>query len=284
MQLIEIGDTQVVQIGPNDSVDAAIALMEEHGIRHLPVVEQGHILGMVSDRDLLSAAGMMPNQERTASSRGPARIGATTVSQIMSSPAWTVAADAPLEAAAELMLDQGIRAIPLVYKERLAGIVTETDFLKCYLDDRPIARRPGWRMQKVADHMSRRVVTLLPGDGFRHAVRTMQAMGYRHIPIVDKGRLVGIVSDRDMRRALLTQKMEFEDVSAQGLKHHVGIVMRDIMTTDVETINPPATLAEVADVLVTHKFGALPVTSQGELVGIITESDLLRIFVESCKR
>ncbi|MFQ5501487.1 MAG: CBS domain-containing protein [Phycisphaerae bacterium] len=283
MQLIEIGDNQVVQIGPNHSVDQAIALMEEHGFRHLPVVEHGRILGMLSDRDLLSAAGMLPNRQRTASSMGPVRIGATTVSQIMSSPARTVPADASLEVAAELMLDQGIRAIPLVYKDRIAGIVTETDFLKCYLDDRPIARRPGWRMQKVTDHMSRPVVTLLPGDGFRHAVRTMQARGHRHIPIVEDNRLVGIVSDRDMRRALLTREIESEDVAAQGLKSHNDIAMRDIMTNEVVTINPPATLAEVADTLVTHKFGALPVTSQGELVGIITEADLLRIFVASFK-
>ena len=283
MQLIDIGDTRVVQIHPDDSIDQAIASLDEHGFRHLPVVDRGRILGMVSDRDLLTAVGMLPGSERTASTEGPARIGATRISQIMSSPAWTVPADAPLEAAAELMLSEHIRAVPLVYKDRIAGIVTETDFLKCYLDDRPMARKSGWRLEKVGDHMSRPVVTLMPTDAFLCAVRLMQSKQIRHLPIVEKDKLVGIVSDRDMRSVLVTLKIDAEAQAEAGPGHHPEIVMRDIMTEDVITTNPPATLAETADTLVSRKFGALPVIADGRLVGIITECDLLRLFVDACK-
>ncbi|MCG8407215.1 MAG: CBS domain-containing protein [Phycisphaerales bacterium] len=279
MQLIEIGDTRVVQVRPEDSIDQAIALLEAHGFRHLPVVDRGSILGMVSDRDLLSAVAMLPSNQRFTSTEGPARVGATKISQIMSSPARTVAADASLEVAAELMLNEGIRAVPLVYKDRLAGIVTETDFLKCYLDDRPIARRSGWRLQKVGDHMSRPVVTLRADDTFRHAVRIMQSKGIRHLPIVEAGQLTGIVSDRDMRRVLGGMEMEADEETGTASE----TVMRDVMTREVATTDPTTTLAEVADVLVKRKFGSLPVMDDMQLAGIITEADLLRIFVEACK-
>ncbi|MFQ5430578.1 MAG: CBS domain-containing protein [Phycisphaerae bacterium] len=283
MQLIEIGDTRVVQIRPDDSIDYAIALLEEHGFRHLPVVERGRILGMVSDRDLLSAVGMLPSESRTAGSEGPARVGATKIAQVMSSPARTIPADAPLAEAAELMLNARIRALPLLYKDHLAGIVTETDFLKCYLDDRPIAHRPGWRLQKVGDRMSAPVISLLPGDTFLHAVRVMQTRGIRHLPIVKDDRLLGIVSDRDMRKVLVDLRIAAEDASVDGPIHQPEVILRDIMTRDVVTAEPALTLAEIAGTLVTGKFGCLPVLEEPNLVGIITQADLLQIFVEACK-
>lgn len=283
MQLIEIGDTRVVAIRPDDSIDHAIAQMEQHNFRHLPVVERGRVLGMVSDRDLLRAVGMLRSSERVASSRGPARVGATRVAQVMSTPAITVDAEGPLDSAAEVMLLHNIRAVPLVYKDRLAGIVTETDFLKCYLDDRPIARKHGWRLVKVADHMSHPVITLAPNDSLLHAVKTMNTRKIRHLPIVQGETLVGIVSDRDMRRSIGSLQIEAEDCLAEEHRPPPQVVMEDIMTRDVRTTNLPATLAEVAETLVRNKFGSLPVISDTKLVGIISESDLLRHFLGACR-
>lgn len=283
MQLIEIGDARVIHISPNDSVDHAIELMEQNNFRHLPVVDRGRVVGMVSDRDLLSAVAMLPNADRAAGAEGPARIGATRITQIMSTPAVTVDAEAPLDHAAAIMLRENIRAVPLVYKDRLAGIVTETDFLKCYLDDRPITKRQGWRLMKVGDRMSAPVVTLESKEHFLQALRTMQSRKIRHLPIVDDGNLVGIVSDRDMRRAMGGLRIAVEDARAQQHRPHTQIVMSDIMSRDVLTTSPAATLAEAADVLVANKFGSLPVLQSQALVGIITESDLLRHFLNSCK-
>ncbi|MBK8267381.1 MAG: CBS domain-containing protein [Planctomycetes bacterium] len=283
MQLIDIGDTKVVQVRPDDSVDHAIALLEQHGFRHLPVMERGRILGMVSDRDLLSAVAMLPSSERMSAEEGPARVGATRISQIMSSPAITVEAEASLEVAAELMLREGIRAIPLVYQDRVAGIVTETDFLKCYLDDRPIARKSGWRLRKVADLMSSPVVTLKSGDQFVHAVRTMQSRRIRHLVIVDDGKMMGLVSDRDLRRGLGGLPLQAQDERASASRSHMQVVMADVMSREVMTIEPSASLAEVAEIMVKNKFGSLPVMRDGNLVGIVTEADLLRHFVASCK-
>lgn len=279
MQVIELGDTRVVQVRPDDSIDHAIALMEQHGFRHLPVVERGHLRGMVSDRDILKAVGMLPSIERTACSVGPAQIGAKRVAEIMTSPAVTAPAESPLHAAAELMLRENIRAVPLVYKDHLSGIVTQTDYLKCYLDTRPMGKKPGWRHERVAQHMTSPVVTMKSNDTFLHALRTMQTHRIRHLPVVDGDRLIGIVSDRDMRRVLGAWPVEAENRAADGVRGHDDVIMLNIMKRDVITTNPPATLAEVADILLANKFSCLPVTLDGALTGIITDTDLLEAFV-----
>lgn len=282
MQLVELGGARVVTIGPEDSIDEAIALLDANHFRHLPVVDKGRILGMVSDRDLLRAVGMLPSQQRVASREGPARVGATRIKQVMSTPVTTIAADALADEGAALMLNKNIRALPLVYRDRLAGIVTQTDFLKCYLDDRKIAKMEGWRFRHVGDHMTSPVVTLGPNDTFRHAARVMQTHKFRHVPIVDGGRLVGIVSDRDMRRFLSGFEIDVDD-GEDSHHHRPEVSMAEVMTLQPKTTHTRETLAEVADIMISQRFGALPVMEQEEIAGIITEADLLRHFVAACK-
>ncbi len=280
MQVIELGDTRVVQVRPEDSIDHAIELMEQNGFRHLPVVERGHIRGMVSDRDILKAVGMLPSVERTASTVGPAQIGAKRVSEVMTTPAITAPAESPLHVAAELMLRENIRAVPLVYKDHLSGIVTQTDYLTCYLDSRPMGRKPGWRHERVEQHMTSPVVSMREHDTFLHALRTMQTHRIRHLPVVEGDRLIGIVSDRDMRRVLGAWPVEAEARVSDGVRGgHEQVVMRDIMQRDVITTGPSATLAEAADVLVRNKISCLPVSEDGLPSGIITDTDLLEAFV-----
>lgn len=283
MQLVDIGGTRVVTIGPEDSIDHAIALLDENNFRHLPVVERGRILGMVADRDLLSAVGMRMEVDRVTSRPGPSRVGATRIREIMSSPAMTISADAPVEDGASIMIDQGIRALPLVYRERLAGIVTITDFLKCYLSDAAIAKMRGWRLKRVGDHMTSDVVTLGPKDSFRHVARVMHSHKFRHVPIVEGGKLIGIVSDRDMRRFLGNYEIEYDEQPEEIRHGPAEVTMWDVMTREPRTTQANEALAEVADVMVRCHFGALPVMDGDQLIGIITELDLLRHFVAACK-
>ena len=282
MQLVDIGGARVVTVGPEESIDEAIALLDANEYRHLPVVERGRILGMVSDRDLLSAVGLSPGADGAASA-APPRVGATRIRDIMSAPVTTIAADAPVADGAAIMIDQGIRALPLVYRDRLAGIVTHTDFLKCYLSDDEIAPLEGWRLQRVGDHMTQGVVTLLPSDSFRHAARVMQANRFRHAPIVEAGKLIGIVSDRDMRRFLGNYEVVYEEQPEEIRPGREEVWMWDVMTADPRTTHADATLAEVAADMVQHHFGAMPVMVGDRLVGIITEMDLLRHFVVACR-
>lgn len=96
----------------------------------------------------------------------------------------------------------------------------------------------------------------------------------RHLPIVDHGQLVGIVSDRDLRE--VTSRLLREGVTSTGpsLSTPIGAVM----SSDVLSVDPETDLAEACDLMIEHRVGALPVVVTGtdELVGIVSYVDLLR--------
>jgi acetoin utilization protein AcuB len=129
-------------------------------------------------------------------------------------------------------------------------------------------------MLRVRDSMTREVVTLGPEASAAEAWGVCQELGIRHLPIIEAGRLVGLVSDRDLR-----------DVSpprgSGGERETLGWVrLRDIMSTDVVTIHPLDTIERAAREIYDRKIGCLPVVADGELVGIITSQDMMRTLIE----
>jgi acetoin utilization protein AcuB len=134
---------------------------------------------------------------------------------------------------------------------------------------------------KVADLMTRSLITVRPDDSVEVAVRLLRQRGVRHLLVLKNARLVGVISDRDIKRALDPERTHKKLLGIGGLYFLLEpILVREIMTADVVTIRPEATAQEAASVLVKERFGALPVVRGNELVGIITETDLLRYFAE----
>ncbi len=279
MKLAAIATQDVVTLVESDSLDKAIALMEEHGIHHLPVVNGEQMpVGMVSDRDLLAAVGWLPSSERTDPHDGLV-IGPRQIFDIMSKPVYTLGADEHIEAGARLMLRETVSAVPLVEDSRLVGVVTETDFLACYTEDRPLVVGSAWRFQKVSDHLSAHVFSLKPNDVVVAASRLMRDKHIRHVPIVNDGRLVGIVSDRDIRQSTFRDFVETQQDDGTEHERLKRINLQDIMNRRVQSVQLLATLADAADRMMQSHIGSLPVVNQGQLVGVITETDLLRAFV-----
>lgn len=123
-----------VTVGPSTEVAVARQLLRDHGIRHLPVVECGRVVGMVSDRDLrISQAALHQVAERmTAGAR--TALGETAgvglaIETVMSAPARVINADEPLERAARLMLSANMSALPVLDAGVLVGVITTTDCL-----------------------------------------------------------------------------------------------------------------------------------------------------------
>jgi len=120
----------------------------------------------------------------------------------------------------------------------------------------------------VRNRMSRPAVTVRQDADFQKALALMQEKKLRRLPVVDDdGQLVGIVVERD----LLVAAMRY-------LQSRVEV--GDIMTRDVLTVRPDTDLVEVARTMQERKIGGLPVLEDGQIVGIITESDIFRRFVE----
>lgn len=137
----------------------------------------------------------------------------------------------------------------------------------------------GTRERLVRDLMTDRVYTLKSRDDLETLYDLMDSRRVRHVPIVDsEGELVGLVTDRDLSRTALGAVEELPlSVEREILRRRR---IRDIMATEPDTIEPDSSLNEAAEMLLENKVGCLPVVEGLHLVGIITEADFVRDFLE----
>ena len=125
-------------------------------------------------------------------------------------------------------------------------------------------------MTKVATEMTRKVVYVLEQDDLAKAFTSMKAMGIRHIPVTKEGRVVGMLSDRDV---LAHSKM-----SKSGNTSVPEITVSEVMSTPVFSCRAEDSIGKIADMMLEHKIDAVPVVdASAKLVGIITSTDLIRL-------
>jgi len=129
----------------------------------------------------------------------------------------------------------------------------------------------------VQDVMQTTVVTITPKTTLPEALRLVRQRGIRHLPVVENGELVGIVSDRDLKRAMASPATSLDVRELNYLLDRLSVA--EIMTRAVVTIAPMFPVEEAARLMVEEKISALPVTEGGRLVGIVTETDVLELFV-----
>jgi CBS domain-containing membrane protein len=131
---------------------------------------------------------------------------------------------------------------------------------------------------KVKDIMSADVITLIEDETLAHAKRCMDRGRIRHLPVVRDGRLVGLVTHRDLLAASFSIFAEVEP--AEQRRIFVTVPVAEAMHRDVVTVGPDDSVAHAARILLDNKYGCLPVVGpESELVGIVTEADFLRLTV-----
>ena len=134
---------------------------------------------------------------------------------------------------------------------------------------------------KVKNWVTREVITISPEASVKQAFGLMKSLGIRHLPVVKEDALKGIVTDRDLRRPKLSDVFKTWD---ELYRINDDIEVADIMVNPVMTIDEEASIQEAAKIMAEKRIGALPVIdSKKKLVGIITESDILRAFVAGKK-
>jgi acetoin utilization protein AcuB len=127
----------------------------------------------------------------------------------------------------------------------------------------------------VGDIMEKNVKSVDVGATAREVYGMMREGGFRHVPVVREGKLAGIVSDRDLRLVMAVSGHEVREAGAEHIPEHIKV--GDIMTENPAILVPGTDLHRVVQMMVKHKIGALPVVEKGELVGIITQIDLLKL-------
>ena len=98
----------------------------------------------------------------------------------------------------------------------------------------------------------------------------------RHMPVVQGGRLLGVVSERDLLRASLSSLTDFQEEAHRAFLH--GVEIGRVMSSPPVVIHPDASVEEAAKLMAERKIGCLPVVEEDRLLGLITETDVLRYF------
>lgn len=130
----------------------------------------------------------------------------------------------------------------------------------------------------VGERMKHPVITTRPDTPIMDALNLMKREHIRRLPVVEKGKLVGIVSEEDLLNASASSATTLSVWELNYLLSKIKI--EDVMTKEVITVTEDTPIEDAARIMADNKIGGLPVMRDGELVGIITETDLFKILLE----
>jgi CBS domain-containing protein len=181
---------------------------------------------------------------------------------------FTVPKTMQLEDVAKLMLDNGIGSVPVMDDEKMVGIVSKADFVT-------LATGIAFDKITVKEIMSKKLVTVSPTERIVHARRQMLEAHIGRVPVVDDGELVGMITSKDLMRAFIDfRKKVPEKYQKSQIKE---LLVEDIMSTKPTFVSKDMSITEVSELIMETGYNGLPVVEDGEVVGIITQTDILKL-------
>lgn len=253
-----------ITVSEDDELATALQLMLWNGIRHLPVLRDGKLVGVISERDVLRAHD--PSAPSFGAS-GKVR-DAMTRGVVITHPTDS------LEDAAARMLTENVGCLPVLDGGKVAGMITTTDLLAeiatCTI---PTAGPPALRASEL---MTRDPIIVHPDDRLVDAAIRMVQRGIRHLPVVDgAGEVLGMLSDREVRSAMGNPVgyLDADDHEERIERLRVA----DVMAREPRVLGEDATLAQLLGLLVDERLDAVLIVGTGNsLAGIVSYVDVLR--------
>ncbi len=178
------------------------------------------------------------------------------VEDVMNRDVFTVCPDDTVTTAAKIVSDNKISCVVVTDSGSVAGILTEPDFLK-----RAMSLKRDFNEIRVAEIMSASVVTVPADLSIFEASKTMEKKGIKQLPVLEKGKLVGIVTQTDLIRTLTSYVM-WRDVV-------------EIMSRDVSTVQKNTTVSEASQIMTSHDISSIVVLDGDRVIGLLTERDII---------
>ncbi|MEA3198738.1 MAG: hypothetical protein QOE90_166 [Thermoplasmata archaeon] len=255
MQAKDVMTRTPITIDKDQRLDHVLETMRKSRVSKLVVVEKGAVVGLLVDGDIADELGAIKNRGVPASH--------LHVSSAMRRRFEVVAPDTGLEQVRELLLDGNAGLVPVVHDQTCVGVVTCSDML---------ARVDSTKT--IEEIMTKALHVVAPSDRVIHARRMMVDHRVERLPVLDGGKLVGIVGEMDVALGLA----RFKDTVAD--KHQPAALQRflveDVMTRTLTTGRPEMTLTEAARLMKQNDVGCLPVLRGERCAGIVTRGDLIR--------
>ncbi|MDI9619771.1 MAG: CBS domain-containing protein [Candidatus Nezhaarchaeota archaeon] len=260
----------VVTATSTTPVIEALKVMASRGFRRLPVTSPGgKLLGIVTAMDFMNYFGGGDKFELIANKRSYKLYAALNepLNSIMTREVVKAGVDETFIDVLARMVKYNVGAIPIVTREdKVFGIITERDVVN-HLAEKITGK-------SVGEVMSSDVVTAKSDNTLEEALKSMVSNGFRRLPVTDDGELKGILVAMDVIRFLGSRKL-FDTAASDDIREVLKVRIDKLMTSNVVTISPDRDIGEAADLMRRTDRGSLLVVENGELVGIITERDLL---------
>ncbi len=274
--IFSIATLEVETVSSTCPIITVIKKMASTGLRRLPVVVPSRMFlkGIVSATDIVSLIGGYKSSLITERYRGdiikalnaPVENIMTPLERLKTIPPNTSIRDAAYE-----MISKNVGSLLIVDEEGvLKGIVSERDF---------VVKLHGEHLRlKVKDYMSADPVTCNIDDSVAEACKMMITTGYRRLPVLSQGKIIGMATAGDVISFISTGKI-FNALQMGKLEEFLTLPVATIMAKNVISVLPEDTVEHAVDLMVDHGIGGLPVVKGETLIGILTEKDILKAIV-----
>jgi CBS domain-containing protein len=272
-EIMTIARSPVITMAPTTLVYDALKIMVKEGFRRMPVVDPGtkKLLGIVTATDFINYLGGGDKFQIIQRKYGGNFFKAINepVKSIMTSEVVSIRTSGKITEAIELMKKHRVGGLPVVDENnQVWAIVTERDIVMLFSGK--------IRGAKVADIMSKRVITATPETPIMEIEKKMIERRFRRIPIVSDSEFVGMATVRSILRFFGTSQV-FKHLQSGTILQVLQTPVLEVTMKNVATINPEAEIGQAAKLMQEKHVGSLPVISNGKLVGIITERDFFKI-------
>lgn len=272
-EILHVAKSPVIIMAPTTPIYDAVKTMAKEGFRRIPIADPGTkaLAGIITATDLIDYLGGGKKFEiiQQKFSGNIFKAINEPIKLIMTQKVFSVKTNSEVGEAIQVMKEKNVGGLPVVDEEkRVRAIITERDIVHMFAG----------RISevKVSDLMTSHVVTALPKTTIFEAEKTMITHGFRRLPIVADGKVVGIITAMDIIRFFGTGEV-FKHLQSGTITQVLNMPALQIATKEILTIEPDADVGRAAEIMRERNLGALPVVQNEKLVGIITERDFFKI-------
>ncbi len=273
--ILSIAKSPVVTMAPTTQVYDAIKIMVKEGFRRLPIAEPAtkRLLGIVTATDFVNFLGGGTKFQLVQRKHSGNFFKAINepIKSIMTHDVTYVYTTSTINQAMEIMKSHRIGGLPVVdMDKRVQAILTERDMISFFA-----GRISG---VKVVNVMSLKLVTATPNMSIYEAERTMVEKGFRRLPIVVDGKVVGMTTARTILRFFGSGEV-FKHLRSGTMAQVLQTSVLEAATKDFYMIGPDADVGDAAEIMRQKKVGSVLVSKDEKLVGIVTERDFFKLIV-----
>ena len=260
MQIKNLMSEDLITVDKDQNLSDALKLLRKHNVSRLPVTNNKELVGIISERDIADKLGSSKYESMPASR--------LHISSVMIKDVLTVPQTMQSEDVAKLMLDNGIGSVPVMDDDKMVGIVSKADFVT-------LATGIAFDKITVREIMSKEVISVSSAERLVHARRVMLEAHVGRLPVIDDDKLVGMITSKDLMRAFIDfRKKVPEKYQKSQIKE---VLVEYIMSGNPTFVSKDASITEVAEIMIETGFNGLPVVEGSEVIGIITQTDILRL-------